>query len=194
MIKAPLLRRTIMPSQNHFDAIALLKADHRKVEDLFAEFEAAKGAAKKQALVEKICTELSAHTVIEEEIFYPACRGKVEEDLLNEGYVEHDGSKVLIAELIASAPREEFYDAKVKVLSEQIEHHVHEEEKRSEGIFSQARAAGIDMDELGDRLMARKEAILAEYKTSGIPALETRTFTGHTLEQDEPVDENEAPV
>ena len=107
-----------MPSQSHFDAIALLKADHRKVEDLFAEFAAAKGAAKKQALVEKICAELSGHTVIEEELFYPACRGKVEDALLNEGYVEHDGSKVLIAELIASAPNEEFYDAKVKVLSE----------------------------------------------------------------------------
>jgi hemerythrin superfamily protein len=183
-----------MPSQNHFDAIALLKADHRKVEDLFALFEATKGAAQKQALVQKICTELSAHTVIEEEIFYPACRGKVEEGLLNEGYVEHDGSKVLIAELIASAPNEEFYDAKVKVLSEQIEHHVHEEEKRSEGIFSQARAAGIDIDQLGERLMARKEAILAEYKTTGIPAPETRTFTGHTLERGEPVDENEAPI
>lgn len=182
-----------MPSQNHFDAIALLKADHRKVEVLFAQFEAAKGAAKKQALVQNICTELSAHTVIEEEIFYPACRGKVEEGLLNEGYVEHDGSKVLIAELIASAPNEEFYDAKVKVLSELIEHHVHEEEKRSEGIFSQARAAGIDMNALGECLMARKEAILAEYKAGGIPAPETRTFTGHTLEQGKPA-ENEAPV
>jgi hemerythrin superfamily protein len=176
------------------NAIALLKADHRKVEELFAEFEAATGAAKKQALVEKICTELSAHTVIEEEIFYPACRGKVEDDLLNEGYVEHDGSKVFIAELIASAPNEEFYDAKVKVLSEQIEHHVHEEERRSDGIFAQARVAGLDMDELGDRLKARKEEILAEYKTSGIPAPETRTFTGHALEQGEPVDENAAPV
>ena len=182
-----------MPSQNHFDAIALLKAD-RKVEVLFAQFEAAKGAAKKQALVQSICTELSAHTVIEEEIFYPACRGKVEEGLLNEGYVEHDGSKVLIAELIASAPSEEFYDANVKVLSEQIKHHVHEEEKRSEGIFSQARAAGLDMDELGEYLMARKKALLDEYKTSGIPAPETRTFAGHTLEQGEPVDETEAPV
>ena len=131
--------------------------------------------------------------MIEEEIFYPAGRGKVEEGLLNEGYVEHDGSKVLVAELIASAPNEEFYDAKVKELSEQIEHHVHEEEKRSEGIFSQARAAGINMDELGERLMARKEAILAEYTTGGIPAPETRTFTGHTLEQGETV-ENEAPV
>jgi hypothetical protein len=77
-------------------------------------------------------------------------------------------------------------------LSEQIEHHVHEEERRSDGIFSQARAAGLDMEELGDRLRARKEAILAGYKSSGIPAPETRTFTGHTLEQGEPVDENSA--
>jgi hemerythrin superfamily protein len=183
-----------MPSQNHFDAISVLKADHRKIEDLFTEFKEAKGAAQQKTLVQKICTELSAHTVIEEEIFYPACRGKVEEDLLNEGYVEHDGSKVLIAELLASAPDEEFYDAKVKVLSEQIEHHVHEEERRSDGIFSQARAAGLDMDELGDRMNVRKEAILAEYKTSGIPAPETRTFTGHRLEEGEPVDENAAPV
>jgi hypothetical protein len=183
-----------MPGQNHSDAIALLKADHRRIEDLFAEFEAAKGAAKKQALVEKICAELSGHTVIEEEIFYPACRGKVEDGLLNEGYVEHDGSKVLIAELIASAPNEEFYDAKVKVLSEQIEHHVHEEEKPSEGIFFQARAAGLDMNELGNRMQGRKEAILAEYKMSGIPAPETRTFTGHALEQGEPIGENQGPV
>jgi hemerythrin superfamily protein len=181
-----------MPGQNHLDAIGLLKADHREVEDLFAKFEAAKGADKKQTLVRQICTELSAHTVIEEEIFYPACRGQVEEGLLKEGYVEHDGSKVLIAELLASAPSEEFYDAKVKVLSEQIEHHVHEEERRSDGIFSQARAAGLDMDELGNRLRARKEAILAEYKSNGVPAPETRTFTGHTLEQGEPVDENSA--
>ena len=183
-----------MRRQHHFDAIALLKADHRKVEDLFAEFEAAQGAAKKRALVQQICTELSAHTVIEEEIFYPACRGKVEKGLLNEGYVEHDGSKVLIAELLASAPDEEFYDAKVKVLSEQIEHHVQEEERRSDGLFSQARTAGLDMDELGNRLKVRKDATLAEYKASGIPTPETRTFTGHSLEQGEPIDENAASV
>ena len=146
-----------MPDENRLDAIAFLKADHRKVEELFAEFKAARGAAKKQKLVEAICAELSGHTVIEEEIFYPACRGKVEDGLLNEGYVEHDGSKVLVAELLASAPNEEFYDAKVKVLAEQIEHHVHEEEKRSDGIFSQARAAGLDMDELGDLMRGRKK-------------------------------------
>jgi hypothetical protein len=101
---------------------------------------------------------------------------------------------VLVAELLASAPNEEFYDAKVKVLSEQIEHHVHEEEKRTDGIFSQARAAGLDMDRLGDLMRGRKKALLAEYKTSGIPAPETRTFTGHKLEQGEPVDEKERSV
>jgi len=177
-----------MRDKHGSDAIALLKADHRQVEDLFAEFKAAKGTARKQALVKKICAELSSHTVIEEEIFYPACRGKIEEGLLNEGLVEHDGSKVLIAELLASQPNEEFYDAKVKVLSEQIEHHVHEEERRSDGVFSQARTAGLDMDELGALMKARKTTVLAEYKRTGIPAPETRTFTGHELEQGEPVE------
>src|ERR1700748_18805 len=139
------------------DAVALLKADHRKVEDLFAQFEVAKGDGKKQALAEQICMELTVHTKIEEDIFYPACEGKVEEDLLKEAYVEHDGAKVLIAEIEAGGPDDEFYDSKVKVLSEQIEHHVHEEEKRSEGMFSQARAAGLDMGGLGARMLARKQ-------------------------------------
>jgi hypothetical protein len=175
------------------DAVALLKADHRKVEDLFAKFEAAKGAEKKQALVKQICTELTVHTVIEEEIFYPACRGQIEDDLVNEAYVEHDGAKVLIAELEASQPDEEFYDAKVKVLSEQIEHHVHEEEMRSEGMFSQARAAGLDMDGLGAKMAARKQALLQEIKANGLPTPETRTFIGHDLEQGAPVDEPAKP-
>src|ERR1700710_1271363 len=111
------------------DAIALLKADHRKVEDLFAKFESAKGDGRKQALAEQICMELTVHTKIEEDIFYPACEGKVEEDLLKEAYVEHDSAKVLIAEIEAGGPEDDFYDAKVKVLSEMIEHHVEEEEK-----------------------------------------------------------------
>lgn len=156
---------------------------------MFDKFEASTSTAKKQTLVQQICAELSAHTVIEEEIFYPACKGEIDESLLNEAYVEHDGAKVLIAELLASAPNEEFYDAKVKVLSEQIEHHVHEEEVRSEGMFAQAREAGLDMDGLGDRMKARKETVLAEFRAKGLPAPETRTFTGHTLEQGEPVGE-----
>ncbi len=84
---------------------------------------------------------------------------------------------------------EEFYDAKVKVLSEQIEHHVGEEEKRSEGIFAQARAQGLDMDELADRMKVRKKELMAEFKSNGIPAPETRTFTGHELEQGSPIED-----
>ena len=151
------------------DAVALLKEDHRTVEDLFARFEKASGDGRKQELATEICTELSIHAQIEEEIFYPACEGKVEEDLLKEAYVEHDGAKVLIAEIMAGEPSDEFYDAKVKVRQEQIEHHVQEEEKRLEGLFSQARAAGLDMDELGEQLRARKEELKADIDANGLP-------------------------
>lgn len=165
------------------DAVALLKADHRKVEDLFAKFESARGADRKKALAGQICTELTVHTMIEEEIFYPACQGEAEEDLLNESYVEHDGAKVLIAEIEASNPDDPFYDAKVTVLSEMIKHHVKEEERRAEGLFAQARDAGLDMDALGERLAARKQELLAQIKAEGLPTPETRSFTGHKLRQ-----------
>ena len=168
------------------DAIALLKADHRKVEDLFEKFEKAKSDSVKKSLVQEICTELSAHTAIEEEIFYPACTGKIDEDLLKEAYVEHDGAKVMIAELLQSELGDDFYDAKVKVLSEEIKHHVKEEEARSEGMFAQARDVGLDMDALGEEMAARKEALLAEFKSKGLPSPKTRSFTGHKLVQGEP--------
>jgi hypothetical protein len=163
------------------DAIALLKADHRKVEELFASFEAAKGDGRKKALAEQICMELTVHAKIEEDVFYPACEGAVEEDLLKEAYVEHDGAKVLIAEIEAGGPDDEFYDAKVKVLSEMIEHHVEEEEKRVEGMFAQARKAGLDMDGLGERMAEEKRQLLATYKLSGLPRPETSTLSGTSL-------------
>ena len=163
------------------DAIALLKADHRKVEELFERFENARGDDGKQKVARDICLELTVHAQIEEEIFYPACEGKIEQDLLEEAYVEHDGAKVLIAEIEAGSPSDEFYDAKVKVLSEQIEHHVSEEEKRMEGMFSQARNAGLDMDALGDQLRARKEELIADYRANGLAKPETTTFTEATV-------------
>jgi len=163
------------------DAIALLKADHRTVEALFEQFEGASGDGKKQKIAMQICMELTVHAKIEEEIFYPACEGKIEEDLLKEAYVEHDGAKVLIAEIEAGAPSDDFYDAKVKVLSEQIEHHVGEEEQRMEGMFAQARKAGLDMDALGEQLLARKTELLATYKASGLPKPELTTTTDVTV-------------
>jgi hemerythrin superfamily protein len=151
------------------DAIAMLKADHRKVEEIFAAFEKATSKSRKQVLAEQACLELKVHTVLEEEIFYPACKGEIEEDLLKEAYVEHDGAKQLINEIEAGGPEDDFYDAKVKVLSEMIEHHVEEEEKRSESMFAQARAAGLDMDGLADRMRARKATALEEFQ-AGKPA------------------------
>lgn len=151
------------------DAIALLKADHRKVEDLFEQFEKASGDGKKQKIAMQICMELSIHTEIEEKIFYPACENKVDNDDLKEAFVEHDAAKVLIAEIEAGSPDDAFYDAKVKVLSEEITHHVKEEEQRVEGIFAQARKAGLDMDALGDQMRARKEELVANYKANGTP-------------------------
>lgn len=156
-----------MAEANQQDAVALLKADHRKVEELFEQFEQTNGAKTKQKLAEEICMELKIHTIIEEEIFYPACEGKVEEDMLQEAYVEHDAAKVLIGDIEEGSPDEEFYDAKVKVLKEEIEHHVEEEEKRMEGIFSQARKAGVDMDALGVQLADRKQQLMRLYREGG---------------------------
>ncbi|MBX3479020.1 MAG: hemerythrin domain-containing protein [Caulobacter sp.] len=158
------------------DAIALLKADHRKVEDLFEKFENARGDGSKRKLAEQICTELKVHATIEEEIFYPACRGAIEDALVDEAIVEHDGAKVLINEIEAGGTDDAFYDAKVKVLSEEIEHHVKEEEKYVEGMFSQARKAGLDMDELGRRMAARKEELMQQAEAKGLPPAEPTTF------------------
>ena len=168
------------------DAIALLKADHRKVAALFEKFEKARTSATKQRLANEICAELVIHTTIEEEIFYPACKGKIEDDLLSESYVEHDGAKVLIAEIQAGDPEHQFFDAKMKVLSEDIEHHVEEEEKRSKGVFAQARAAGVDMEALARRMLERKRQLAADTAKQGPTAPTTRTFTGHRLEAGEP--------
>jgi hypothetical protein len=177
-----------MPSRNKPEAIAMLKEDHRKVEDLFEKVEKARDDDRKKMLVQQICTELMIHSMVEEEIFYPACKDKIEkEDVLKEAYVEHDGAKVLIAELLDSEPDAEFYDAKVTVLSEMIKHHVREEEKRSEGLLAQARAAGLDMVALGERIMARKEELKKEFADGNLPPPHTRSYTGHKLVQDNPV-------
>jgi hemerythrin superfamily protein len=169
------------------DAVALLKADHRKVEELFAAFDSARKASRKEALAKEICLELTIHTLIEEEIFYPACRGAIEDDLLDEAYVEHDGAKVLLAEIENGAPDDAFFDAKVKVLSEQIKHHVKEEEQRTEGMFAQARAAGVDLEALGEEMAAKKKELQEAFKKDGLPAPITRSFAGTRIEAADPV-------
>ena len=159
------------------DAIKLLTEDHREVEALFEKFEKASGDGRKEKIARQICTELKIHAMIEEEIFYPALRGKIDDDDLDEAVVEHDGAKVLINDIEAGGPDDEFYEAKVKVLQEQIEHHVKEEERQHGNIFSQARKADIDLEALGERMAARKRELMEQAETGGLPPAETAALT-----------------
>ena len=141
------------------DAIALLKADHRTVEKLFAQFEKTEDEARREGIVGQIIMELRVHMQIEEEIFYPESREFVEEELtVNEAIVEHQGAKDLMDQLEGMSASEEMYEAKVTVLKEMIEHHVEEEEKE---YFPEVEEAGMDTKSVGERLLARKEELTA---------------------------------
>jgi hypothetical protein len=177
-----------MPARAKLDAVALLKQDHRHVEGLFEKFEKARNEERKKSLARAICTELTIHAMIEEEIFYPACHERIEDEaVLDESYVEHDGAKVLISEIMSNV-NARFFEAKVTVLAELIKHHVKEEEKRSEGLFAQAKKAGLDVEALGEQLMARKEQLKRQFEAGGhLPPAHTRSYTGHNLVQDKPL-------
>ena len=142
-------------------AAKLLKQDHREVEGWFDEYEQLDADAEKLELFNQIALALKVHTKLEEEIFYAEERGSVEDDLLDEAQVEHDGAKNLIAEIEAMKPSENLYDAKVKVLGEYIKHHVKEEEQPG-GIFAQAKRGEVDLEAMGERLKARKEELMVE--------------------------------
>jgi hemerythrin superfamily protein len=143
------------------DAIALLKADHRQVEEWFEQFESTRSDDRKQKLAQQICQALKVHTEIEEEIFYPAFLEATEDkDTHHEAEVEHGGAKKLIAEIESAGPKDDYYDARVKVLSEMIKHHVKEEEQRG-GMFAEARDSDMDLKALGEQLAARKSQLMA---------------------------------
>ena len=162
------------------DPIAMLSADHRRVEKLFGSFEKATGTEQKTQLAKQICTELTVHTLIEEEIFYPACQGHMEKRLLDEAQVEHDGAKALIVEIEAASPGDQYFDAMVKVLSEDIKHHVREEEKPGEGVFAKAKEGGIATPDLAKRLAARKQELMEEAEAGTLGPPETRSFRVRT--------------
>jgi hemerythrin HHE cation binding domain-containing protein len=143
------------------DAIALLKADHRQVEGWFEQFESTRSDEKKKTLAGQICQALKVHTQIEEELFYPAfLEATGDEDKHHEAAVEHAGATNLISQIEASGPEDDYYDAKVKVLSEMIKHHVKEEEQR-DGLFAEARQSKLDLKALGARLQARKSELMS---------------------------------
>jgi len=140
------------------DAIALLRADHQRVQQLFDQFEKTRSEDRKAALAEQICNELTIHAQIEEEIFYPAAREVIrEEDLLDEAKVEHDSAKQLIAQIESGGPGGELFEAKVKVLGEYVKHHVKEEQNE---LFPQVRKTKLDLKELGQRLQERKMELM----------------------------------
>ncbi|MGK5023208.1 hemerythrin domain-containing protein [Janthinobacterium sp. RB2R34] len=143
------------------NAISLLMKDHQNVKALFTQYEGLsdRSFATKKKLAEQICHELTVHTQVEEEIFYPAVRRPIHDgDLMDEAVVEHASAKELIAQILAMDPSEDLYDAKVTVLSEQIEHHVKEEES---DMFPKVRKTGVDLDALGEQIAARKEELSA---------------------------------
>jgi hemerythrin superfamily protein len=150
--------REAKPAAEGTDAIALLEADHREVDRLFDQFESAEDDAEKGLIAFKICLALKVHATIEEELFYPAARKKTgDDDLIDEAIVEHMGAKTLIAQIEAMAPGQPLYDAKVKVLGEQIRHHVEEEESE---LFPEVREAKMDLEAIGAALAVRKAELL----------------------------------
>jgi hemerythrin superfamily protein len=156
------------------DAIALLKADHRQVEEWFEQFESSRSEAKKSELAQKICQALTVHTMIEEEIFYPAFYEATEEKSIHhEAEVEHDGAKKLIAKIKGSGPQDDYFDARVTVLSEMIKHHVREEEKR-DGMFGKARQSDMDLKALGEQLAARKAQLMGSGGADEEPGMRRR--------------------
>jgi len=156
-------QRNSNSSKQSTDAIALLKADHDKVKKMFKEFERLHDDEEDdeaEEVARQICNELTIHATVEEEIFYPAVRAAIDdEDLLDEAEVEHATAKDLIAQIEASSPADDKYAAKVIVLGEYIDHHVEEEQNE---MFPKAKKAKLDMNALGERILARKEELKAE--------------------------------
>ncbi|MEO8626609.1 MAG: hemerythrin domain-containing protein [Betaproteobacteria bacterium] len=140
------------------DAVALLRADHKTVSALFAQYEKSRSASKKKSIVTQICTELTVHTQIEEEIFYPAVKAALKDkELVPEATVEHASVKSLIEQVKGKEPDGEMFDAKIKVMSEFVKHHVKEEQNE---MFPKAKKTRLDMNELGARMAARKAELL----------------------------------
>jgi hypothetical protein len=145
------------------DATALLRADHKKVDELFKDFEKSRSSARKAMLAQQICLELTVHTQIEEEIFYPALAEALrDKKLVPEAIVEHQSIKDLIAQVKDGSPEDEMYDAKVHVMSEWVKHHVKEEHTE---MFPKARKTRLDLKALGAEMAERKAQLMAEGST-----------------------------
>lgn len=158
-----------MAQKESRDALQMLADDHRTVEALFEKYDNARGEAAQQKIVQQICQELTIHAMVEEQVFYPAIREAVDDDMMDEAQVEHDSAKTLILSLQQGTPSDAYYDAKVSVLKEQVEHHVYGEERQRGSIFAQVRKAEIDLVALGGQMAELKQRLLAQAKAEGLP-------------------------
>ena len=153
------------------DAIALLRADHKRVAALYEQYENTRSASKKKTIVATICQELSIHAQVEEEIFYPAVKAALKDkEMVPEAQVEHASLKELIAQVKDKEPDGEMFDAKIKVMSEYTNHHVKEEQTE---MFPKAQKTKLDMKALGAKIAARKEELMANpdlMEKSPVPA------------------------
>ena len=143
------------------DAVELLKEDHKKVQGLFTQFEKAKSSSDQHRIATEAILELEVHAKIEEEIFYPLVREAVGlDDVMNEADEEHHVAKMLMAELTALPPDDQHYEAKFTVLAENVRHHIEEEETE---MLPKAEKIGKQrLAEIGEQMLERKEALLAE--------------------------------
>ncbi len=145
------------------NAIDLLEQQHREVEELFEEFEDAReGAVKtKERLCNEIADALAVHAEIEEKLFYPESKQENTEEILRESVEEHLSMKRILADLIESGPEDEQFDAKMKVLKEQVEHHVEEEEQE---LFPKVRKdlSKDELEDLGERMQSMADDLEAE--------------------------------
>ena len=144
------------------DAIDLLKQDHDRVEKTFKEFEKMdrQDAEACRELIGRVCEDLTVHTTLEEEIFYPAVREAIDdEDLMNEAAVEHETARMLIEQLQNMGPDDPNYFATFTVLGEYVLHHVKEEEGE---MFPEVKKTDLDLEELGGRMRARMEDLMGD--------------------------------
>lgn len=140
-------------------ALELLKADHEKVSEMFAELEETHTASKKKKLATEICEALSVHAQVEEEIFYPEVKAALKDKtLVPEASVEHAVMKELIAQIESDEEGGEMYDATIKVLSEYVKHHIKEEQGE---LFRKVKQSSLDLAELGERMAERFEDLRA---------------------------------
>ena len=143
------------------DAIDLLDADHLSVHALFQSYRelvrTRADALQRRALAEEICMELTIHARLEEELFYPALRESLrDEDLIDEAEHQHGSQRELVAHILAAAPEDPLYDAKVAMLQEYVERHVRQEREQ---VFNRAFAARIDLQSLARSMTIRKEEL-----------------------------------